>query len=312
MELSTTDKKIDRKTKFKKILEQWDLYLMLAIPLVWYIVFMYVPMYGVQIAFRRFNPALGFLDSPWVGLEHLRRFFNSYYFTRLIWNTFAISFIDLLFGFPIPIALAVLIHELKSMKLKKWVQNITYMPNFISVVVIVGMLALFFDPDSGFVNNVLENLGFSSIAFMERPEWFRTLFVGSNIWQGAGFGSIIYVATLSGIDPQLYEAAKIDGATRWQRIIHVSIPGIMPTITILLILRVGSLLAVGFEKVLLMQNNLNMSTSDVISTFVYRSGVLGGNYSYAAAIGLFNAIINFLLLVGVNYFAKRKAETSLW
>lgn len=296
----------------KRIWKRWDLYLMLSLPILWYVIFMYVPMYGVQIAFKRYNPALGILGSPWVGLENFRRFFNSHQFTRLLWNTFRISFFSILIGFPVPIALAVLIHEIKNNKLKKLVQNITYMPNFISLVVLVGMLSLFFDSNSGFVNNILASFGFDRIPFMERPKWFLPLFIGSNIWAGMGFQSIIYVASLAGVDPQLYEAAKIDGATRWQRITKISLPSIMPTIVTLLILEVGNIMAVGFEKILLMQNSLNIPASDVIETFVYRSGVLGGNYSYSAAIGLFNALINFTLLVLVNWFARKKGETSLW
>lgn len=269
-------------------------------------------MYGLQIAFKDFNPAFGFLGSEWVGIEHFERFFDSYYFGRIIWNTISISLLSLLFAFPIPIMLALLINEIRSNRLKKVVQNVTYVPHFISVVVIVGMLNLFLDPSGGFINTILNSLGFESIAFMERPEWFKSVFIGSGIWQNAGWQSIIYIAALSGIDPQLYEAAKIDGANRLQRILHVSIPGILPVIVILLILDVGNFMNVGFEKILLMQNNLNMEASDVIQTFVYRSGILDGNYSYSTAIGLFNSIINFALLVLINQIARKKAETSLW
>lgn len=300
------------KKGWKNISKRYDLYLMLLIPLAWYIIFQYVPMYGLQIAFKDFNPAFGFLGSEWVGFEHFERFFDSYYFGRIIWNTISISLLSLLFAFPIPIMLALLINEIRSNRLKKVVQNVTYVPHFISVVVIVGMLNLFLDPSGGFINTILNSLGFESIAFMERPEWFKSVFIGSGIWQNAGWQSIIYIAALSGIDPQLYEAAKIDGANRLQRILHVSIPGILPVIVILLILDVGNFMNVGFEKILLMQNNLNMEASDVIQTFVYRSGILDGNYSYSTAIGLFNSIINFALLVLINQIARKKAETSLW
>nr|WP_235817446.1 MULTISPECIES: ABC transporter permease subunit [Gracilibacillus] len=294
------------------IAKRYDLYLMLLLPLTWYIVFQYVPMYGLQIAFKDFNPAFGFLGSEWVGLEHFIRFFDSYYFGRIIWNTISISLLSLLFAFPIPIMLALLVNEISSNKLKKVVQNVTYVPHFISVVVIVGMLNLFLDPNGGFINTILNSLGIEPIAFMERPEWFKSVLISSGIWQSAGWQSIIYIAALSGIDPQLYEAAKIDGASRLQRILHVSLPGLLPVIVILLILDIGNFMNVGFEKILLMQNNLNMEASDVIQTFVYRSGILNGNYSYSAAIGLFNSIINFALLILINHVAKKKAETSLW
>lgn len=300
------------KKAWMNIAKRYDLYLMLLLPLTWYIVFQYVPMYGLQIAFKDFNPAFGFLGSEWVGFEHFERFFDSYYFERIIWNTISISLLSLIFAFPIPIILALLVNEISSNKLKKIVQNVTYVPHFISVVVIVGMLNLFLDPNGGFINTILNSLGFESIAFMERPEWFKSILIGSGVWQNAGWQSIIYIAALSGIDPQLYEAAKIDGASRLQRILHVSLPGLLPVIIILLILDIGNFMNVGFEKILLMQNNLNMEASDVIQTFVYRSGILNGNYSYSAAIGLFNSIINFTLLILVNHVARKKAETSLW
>lgn len=301
------------KVILKQVIKRYDLYLMLLLPLLWYIIFQYGPMYGLQIAFKDFNPALGFMGgSDWVGFEHFERFFSSYYFGRLLWNTFSISVLSLVIAFPIPIMLALLINEIRSTALKKWVQNVTYIPHFISVVVIVGMLSLFLDPDSGFVNVLLQSFGKDSIAFLEKPEWFKTIFIGSNIWQSMGWQSIIYVAALSGIDPQLYEAAKIDGATRFQRIIHVSLPGIFPIIIILLILDIGQFMNVGFEKILLMQNSLNLESSEVIQTFVYKNGILNGDFSYSSAIGLFNSIINFILLVLVNHFARKKAETSLW
>lgn len=301
-----------RKRTWINIAKRYDLYLMLLLPITWYIIFQYVPMYGLQIAFKDFNPAFGFLGSEWVGFEHFERFFDSYYFGRIIWNTVSISLLSLLFAFPIPIILALLINEIRSNKLKKVVQNVTYVPHFISVVVIVGMLNLFLDPTGGIINSILNSFGIESVAFMERPEWFKSLLIGSGIWQSAGWQSIIYIAALAGIDPQLYEAAKIDGANRLQRILHVSLPSIFPVIIILLILDIGNFMNVGFEKILLMQNSLNMESSDVIQTFVYRSGILNGDFSYSAAIGLFNSIINFALLILVNHVARKKAETSLW
>lgn len=301
-----------RRRTFKRVIIRYDLYLMLLLPITWYIIFQYVPMYGLQIAFKDFHPAFGFLGSEWVGFENFERFFSSYYFGRLIWNTLSISIYSLLVAFPIPIFLALLINEIQSAKLKKWIQNVTYMPHFISVVVIVGMLSLFLNPSSGFLNIILNGLGLESIAFMEESEWFKTIFIGSNIWQNMGWQSIIYIAALSGIDPQLYEAAKIDGATRLQRVLHVSLPSIFPVIIILLILDIGHFMNVGFEKILLMQNSLNLESSEVIQTFIYKNGILNGDFSYSTAIGLFNSIINFALLILVNRYARKKAETSLW
>jgi putative aldouronate transport system permease protein len=285
---------------------------MLLIPLAWYVIFQYGPMYGLQIAFKDFNPAKGIAGSEWIGFENFDRFFSSYYLGRLLWNTVSISIYSLLFAFPIPIFLALLINEMQNERYKKLLQNVTYIPHFISVVVIVGMLQLFLNPNVGFVNLVLEGIGIESVAFLERAEWFKTIFIGSNIWQNMGWQSIIYIAALSGVNPQLYEAAKIDGASRMQRILHVSVPGILPIIIILLILDIGHFMNVGFEKILLMQNNLNKDASDVIQTFVYQNGILRGDFSYSAAIGFFNSMINFVLLIFINRFARKKSETSLW
>ncbi|WNQ13105.1 ABC transporter permease subunit [Paenibacillus aurantius] len=297
---------------FKSIVSRYDLYLMLLLPIVWYLVFHYGPLYGLQIAFKNFSPAKGILASPWVGLEHFQRFVESYYFWRLLWNTVSINLFSLLFAFPIPILLALLINEIRSKTFSKIVQNVTYIPHFISVVVMVGMLMLFLSPRGGPVNSILQAFGAAPVRFLDSAAWFKTIFIGSNIWQNMGWQSIIYIAALSGVNPQLYEAAKMDGAGRLKRIWHVSVPGILPVIVILLILDVGHFMNVGFEKILLMQNNLNIQSSDVISTFVYTTGILKGEYSYTAAIGLFNSVINLALLVLVNRFARKKAETSLW
>jgi len=303
---------IEYRQLWRRILVRYDLYLMLLLPLTWYIVFQYLPMYGLQIAFKDFNPARGILGSDWVGIEHFERFFSSYYFNRLIWNTLSISVFSLVIAFPIPILLALLINEIQNNTFKKWVQNVTYMPHFISVVVIVGMLHLYLNPNGGLVNLFLNSIGIDSITFMEKAEWFKAIYIGSNIWQNMGWQSIIYIAALSGVNPQSYEAAKMDGATRMQRVIHVSIPGILPVIVILLILDIGHFMNVGFEKILLMQNTLNLESSDVIATFIYRNGILNGDYSYSASIGLFNSVINFALLILINHYARKKAETSLW
>ncbi|MBB3111338.1 putative aldouronate transport system permease protein [Paenibacillus phyllosphaerae] len=296
----------------KQMAKRYDLYLMLLLPVVWYLIFHYGPLYGLQIAFKNFNPAKGIVGSSWAGFEHFERFFNSYYFGRLLWNTMSINLFSLLIAFPIPILLALIINEIPSKAFGKWLQNITYLPHFISIVVIVGMLKLFLSPKGGPINGLIEAFGGEPIRFLEEAGWFKTIFIGSNIWQNMGWQSIIYIAALSGVNPQLYEAAKMDGASRLRRIWHVSLPGIVPVIVILLILDIGHFMNIGFEKVLLMQNNLNLESSDVISTFVYTTGILKGEYSYTAAIGLFNSIINLALLLLVNRIARKTSETSLW
>lgn len=296
----------------KQIARRYDLYLMLLLPIVWYAIFHYGPLYGLQIAFKNFNPAKGILGSEWVGFEHFERFFDSYYFRRLLWNTVSINLFSLLIAFPIPILLALIVNEIPSKAFGKWLQNITYIPHFISVVVMVGLITLLLDPRSGPINHLIEAFGGEPIRFMEEAGWFKTIFIGSNIWQNMGWQSIIYIAALSGVNPHLYEAAKMDGASRMRRIWHVSLPGIVPVIVILLILDIGHFMNIGFEKVLLMQNNLNLESSDVISTFVYTTGILKGEYGYTAAIGLFNSVINLALLLLVNRFARKTAETSLW
>ncbi|MFS0726585.1 ABC transporter permease [Paenibacillus sp. 1P07SE] len=296
----------------KKMAKRYDLYLMLLLPVAFYAIFHYGPLYGLQIAFKNFNPARGILGSPWEGFTHFERFFNSYYFWRLLWNTISINLFSLLIAFPIPILLALIVNEIRSRTFSKLLQNITYIPHFISVVVIVGILQAMLSPTSGPVNQLIEAFGGTPVRFMESAGWFKTIFISSNIWQNMGWQSIIYIAALSGVNPQLYEAAKMDGASRLRRIWHVSLPGIIPVIVILLILDVGHFMNVGFEKILLMQNNLNLESSDVISTFVYTTGILKGEYSYTAAIGLFNSVINLMLLLLVNRFARKTSETSLW
>ncbi|MFB5675963.1 ABC transporter permease [Paenibacillus terreus] len=303
--------RLKRGNLVRQIVKRYDLYLMLLLPVAWYLLFHYVPLYGLQIAFKNFNPAKGILGSEWVGFDHFTRFFDSYYFWRLLWNTLSINLLSLLIAFPIPILLALLVNELRSKAFSKVLQNITYIPHFISVVVIVGILTVMLAP-TGPVNMLIHAFGGEPVRFMEAAGWFKTIFIGSNIWQNMGWQSIIYIAALSGINPQLYEAAKMDGASRLRRIWHVSLPGIVPVIVILLILDVGQFMNIGFEKILLMQNNLNLEASDVISSFVYTTGILKGEYSYTAAIGLFNSVINLTLLLMVNRFARKTSETSLW
>lgn len=292
--------------------ENGDLYLLILPVAVYYIIFHYIPMYGVQIALKDFIASKGITGSPWVGFEHFERFFNSYYFWRLIGNTLGIGLYELAVGFPIPILLALMINEVRSSLFRRTVQTVTYAPHFLSTVVMVGMILIFLSPQHGMVNQLLGLFGIEPIAFMTEPEWFKTVYVLSGVWQQMGWSSIIYLAALTGIDPQLHEAAKADGASRLRRIWHINIPGILPTIIILLILNMGSVLSVGFEKIFLMQNDLNLESSDVIATYVYRSGIVGAQYSFSAAVGLFNSIVNFILLVSVNSVARRIGETSLW
>ncbi len=295
----------------KSFRKNWDLYLLISPVIAYFIIFHYLPLYGIQIAFKDFIATKGIWDSPWVGMKHFERFFDSYYFWRLIKNTLGIGIYTLAISFPIPIIIALMLNEVRNSKFKKFVQTVIYAPHFLSTVVVVGMLILFLKSD-GLINQVITLVGGTPIDFMTEPGWFKTLYVFSDVWQTMGWSSIIYLAALTAVDHSQHEAAMIDGASRLQRIWYINIPAILPTIVIIFILNAGSVMSVGFEKVFLMQNNLNMSASDVISTFVYRSGILEAQYSFSAAVGLFNSIINFIMLVMVNYFAKKINNTSLW
>jgi ABC-type polysaccharide transport system, permease component len=299
-----------RKFNWRKVKINWQLYVLLSPALLYFLIFKYYPMYGVQIAFKDFRAVDGILGSKWVGFKHFQNFFDSYYFWTLIKNTLGINLYALAL-FPISIIVALSLNELRDGRFKKIAQTITYAPHFISVVVFCGMIIAFLDPETGIVNNVLKWLGFEPIRFMESPAWFKSIYVWSNEWQNLGWGAIIYLAALAGIDPQLHEAAKVDGATRLQRIWHINLPGIMPTIIILLILNMGNLMSIGFEKILLLQNDLNLDSSQVIQTYVYNAGLLHGQYSYSTAVGLFNSVVNFILLVTFNQLARRTG-TSLW
>ena len=302
------------KTKgfFQAVRREYGLYLLFLVPLIWYLVFMYYPMYGLQIAFKRYNAKLGILGSPWVGFKYFQQFFGSYYFKDLLVNTLVLNVYQMALGFPIPIVLALVINEIHSQPLKKAVQNVTYIPYFLSMVVVVSMLTLFSNPNYGLFNKIAGIFGGGGVDYMAKEDCFRTMYVFSGVWQNMGFNSVIYIAALSSIDPQLYEAAEIDGASRMRKILNISIPCIMPTIVILFIMRIGSLMNVGFEKVLLMQNNVNMGKSDVISTFIYRNGIQKGQFSYSAAVGIFNSLINLALLVGANMLTRRLGDSSLW
>ncbi|MCD9023768.1 ABC transporter permease [Cohnella silvisoli] len=313
----TTPEKRDRSRLFKKeLITNYQLYLMIVPPLIWLILFMYVPMYGVQIAFKKFRAVDGINGSEWVGLKYFHKFFQSYDAGEIIWNTVEVCFYTLLVGFPIFVLLALLLNNTGSKRFRKVVQLSTFAPYFISVTVVVGMLIQFLSvQDYGIINNVIRFFGGEPIMFMSKPEWFSSVYTWSNIWQGAGFNAIIYIAALASIDQELYEAAVVDGASKFQRIRHIDLPGIMPTMVITFILAVGQVMNLGFfDKIFLMQNPLNLDSSEVISTYVYKTGLSASlpNYSYASAIGLFNSLINFALLILANSISKRINKNSLW
>lgn len=290
----------------------YELYVLLLPTLVYFAVFHYWPIYGVQIAFKQFIAVRGITGSPWVGFDHFERFFQSFQFWTILRNTVELSLYELLVGFPAPIVLALMLNQATSRRFKRFVQTVTYAPHFISVVVIVGMLNLFLSPRNGLVNQVIAYLGGTPVYFMAEPEWFKTIYVFSGVWQNVGWSTIIYLAALTAINPDLHEAAVVDGASKWRRIWHIDLPGIMPTVMILFILNMGSFMTVGFEKVYLMQNALNADASEIIQTYVYKAGLLNAQYSYSSAIGLFNSIINFVLLGSVNLLARYMKQTSLW
>ena len=285
---------------------------LMAIPvIVFYTFFHYAPMYGVIIGFKDFNPRRGILGSEWVGLLHFRSFLTSYYFWRLLRNTLLISLNDIIWGFPAPIILALMINEARLNWLKKSVQTLTYLPYFISMVVICGII-IDFTGTNGVVNDVTSFFGAERQNFLAVPEYFRTVYVVSGIWQRIGFNSIIYLSAISAIDPQLYEAAYLDGAGRFSQGLHITLPGIAPTIIILLILRVGQVMTVGFEKIILLYNPLTYETADVIQTFVYRKGLIEFDFSYSTAVGLFNSLVNLFILIIANRISRSVSETSLW
>ncbi len=299
-------KKLKKDFKINKAL-----YLMSLPVVAFFIIFHYIPMTGVVMAFEKFNVKAGIFGSPWVGFQNFSDFFKSYYFFRIIRNTFLLSFYDLIFGFPAPIIFALLLNEVSNRFFKRTVQTISYLPYFISLVVIAGLIIDFTGRD-GFITVMLQRLGGENSNLLSKPEYFRTIFVSTNIWQNLGFGSIIYLAALSGVDPELYQASLIDGAGKMRQVWHITLPGIAPTIIILLILRLGAMLNVGFEKVILLYSPITYETADVISSFTYRKGLLEFNYGYSTAVGLFNSVINFTLLVFANYMSRKYSETSLF
>ncbi len=296
----------------KELLKNYELYILSLIPLAVLIIFSYLPMYGILIAFKNFIPSEGIWGSPFVGMEHFRRLFAGYNFWRLIKNTLVLSLYSLAAGFPLPIIFAIMLNELKYTKIKKTVQMISYAPHFLSTVVLVSLITVFFGNSGGLVNMLIKKMGGQAIDFQTNIKIFKHLYVWSDVWAGLGWNSIIYISALSGIDPQIGEAAIIDGASRIKRIRHVDIPGILPTAIILLILRCGSIMSIGFDKAFLMQNDLNLEASEIISTYVYKVGIQGAEYSFSTAVGLFNTFINFVLLLSVNKISNKVSETSLW
>ncbi len=288
-----------------------SLYLLLLPVLAYYILFHYAPMYGALIAFKDFTPRLGSWGSPWVGFKHFIDFFTSYSFWDVLFNTLRISLSSLIFGFPMPIILALLLNELKNQRFSKLVQNATYLPHFISLVVICGMVKDF-TRDTGVISYIMSLFGAEPKTMLNYPEYFVPIYVISGIWQSVGWDSIIFLAALTGIDGALYEAAKIDGAGRWQQTWHITLPGIVPTIVTVLILSIGGILTVGYEKIILLYNDATLEVADVISTYVYRKGLLEQNWSFSTAVNLFNSVINLLFLCGANFISRKVNDTALW
>jgi putative aldouronate transport system permease protein len=292
--------------------KHWQLYLLILPPVLFFLIFKYYPMLNAVLAFKDYNVIKGIWGSPWVGFKHFNMFFENPVFWKLVKNTLTISFYGLLAGFPIPILLALMLNEVRNQRFKRLVQLVSFAPYFISTVVMVSIIMLFLAPRLGFVNVAFNYFGLEPKNYLGDPGMFSSIFVWSDIWQTAGYSAVVYLAALAAVDPTLYEAAKVDGASRIQKIINVDLPGILPTITIILILNVGSIMALGFEKIYLLQNKLNISSSEIISTYVYKIGLLNANYSFATAVGLFNSVINLVLLVSVNALAKRLSNNSIW
>lgn len=296
----------------KSFRRHWQLYLLILPAIVYFIVFKYIPILNAVIAFKDYNVVKGIWGSPWVGFKHFQAFFANPQFWLLLRNTFFLSLYTLALSFPIPILLALALNEIRNGVFKRTVQLVTYAPYFISTVVMVSMIILLLAPRLGIANQLLAAIGVPAINFLGRPDLFRPIYAWSDVWQNSGYAAVIYLAALAGVDPALYEAAKVDGASRFQKMLYIDIPGLMPTAIIILILNVGSLLALGFEKIYLLQNPLNLSASEVIATYVYKIGLLNASFSFATAVGLFNSVINLILLLLVNAFAKRVSNTSLW
>ncbi|MBR7041656.1 MAG: sugar ABC transporter permease [Clostridia bacterium] len=296
----------------RSVRKYWDLYLILLPTVVYFIIFKYLPMVGLTMAFNDYMPNLGYFASPYVGLGFFYRFFSSYFSLTIIFNTLILSALNLLFTFPLPIVLALLLNEMRTKGYKKLIQTVTYAPHFLSTVVVVGMITAFCSPSSGVVNDIIKFFGGEPIYFMAKREWFRPLYIISEVWSTMGWNSIIFLSALTGIDQQMYEAAKIDGASRLQTLNRITFPSILPTVSIMLIINCGHVMSLGFEKVYLMQTDLNLDVSRVISTYVYEQGILKTETSYSTAIGLMNSVVNFILVVTVNAISRKVGEVSLW
>lgn len=294
------------------MLQDYQLYLLIAPTIAYFVIFHYLPMYGIQMAFMNFNPIRGFSGSKWVGLANFKKYINGPYFSRTLLNTLLLSLYSMTAAIPLAITFALMLNAVPGKVFKKIVQTATYAPHFISTVVMVGMLKLFLSPNFGVVNLIIEKLGYERINFMQKASYFRHLYVWSGIWQGLGWSTIIYLAALAGINPELHEAAIVDGASKLQRIWHIDLPGILPTIVTLLILSAGRVLSVGFEKVYLMQNNVNASTSEVISTYAYKMGLEQARYSFSATVSLFNSVVNATFLLIVNFISRKLTDSSLF
>ncbi|MDO3444921.1 sugar ABC transporter permease [Agrobacterium sp. V1] len=290
----------------------WQLYLLLAPMLIWFAVFLYKPMYGLVIAFQDFSIFRGIEKSPWVGFANFVELFQNDMFIRSFWNTITISGLGLIFAFPVPIILALMFNEIQSGIARSWAQTVVYLPHFISVVIVAGIVINFLSPSIGIVNLMLKGLGFEPIYFLTQPEWFRPIYIGSSVWKEAGFESIVYLAAIAGVSPTLYESARVDGASRWQMMWRITLPCILPTIVIMLIIRIGNLVEVGFEYIILLYRPSTYETADVVSTFIYRTGLQGTQYDLATAAGLFNAVIAFVLVYSANRISRKVSSTSLW
>ena len=312
MQKSHCVKETNRALFLKRIIKYREMYLLFLIPFVYLIIFKYVPILGNVLAFRKYSASAPLFGTRWMGLTYFKMLFEDVNFYNRFLNTVVLSIENLVIGFPIPIIFALLVNEIKNKNAKKFIQTVSYLPHFISIVVVVGFINKLLSPNAGAINMLRLNLGMNSINYIAKPEWFRTIYIVSEIWQNMGGNAIIYIAALSSVDSQLYEAAMIDGAGRWKQTVHVTIPGIMPTIVITLIMSVGSMLAIGYEKVLLLMNNLNKETADIISTYVYRLGIVDSNYSYSTAVGLFNAVVGLILVCSANYVCRKVSDTSLW
>lgn len=290
----------------------WQLYLLLAPMVIWFALFLYKPMHGLQIAFKDFSIFRGVDASPWVGFAHFQELFNNGLFIRSFLNTITISAIGLIVAFPVPIILALMFNELQSAVARRWAQTVVYLPHFISVVIVAGIVINFLSPSTGVINIFLKWIGIEPIYFLTQPEWFRPVFIGSSIWKEAGFESIVYLAAIAGVSPTLYESARVDGASRWQMVWRITLPCILPTIIIMLIIRIGNLVEVGFEYIILLYQPSTYETADVVSTFIYRTGLQGTQYDLATAAGLFNAVIAFVLVYSANRISRKLSSTSLW